>query len=306
MGRCGVRGNREGRGDLPFYGYVTALASDPIEKKPLYHFRPGSRIFSVGFAGCNLSCPFCQNYRISQSTAVPGRRCSPEELAALARRDGFDQIAYTYSEPLVHAEYLIDSMSAAREEGIAGVLVSNGCVKPETAAEVLALAGAVNVDLKSFSYETYAKFLGGNLGAVLDFIRLAWVTGTHLEVTTLIVPDLNDKAPELEKAAAFLAGISPEIPWHLSAYYPAYRWKSPATAADFVMEAARRAREILKYVYTGNLPGEVNETPCPHCGEVLVSRREYRVDAGGLVLKPGGTGPAYHCRYCGEPAPFRF
>jgi pyruvate formate lyase activating enzyme len=297
-----VRFNREGTGALPFFGYITALAEDPIEKKPLYHYRPGSRILSLGFAGCNLRCPFCQNWHISQQTDVPGRKYSPREIVDLARSGGFGQIAYTYSEPLVHIEFLLECMALARREGIRSVLVSNGGISPEAAAEVLSLTDAANIDLKSFSEETYSRLLGGNLPAVLGFIEAACRRGVHLEVTTLIVPGINDKPGEQDSIADFLAGLSRDIPWHLSAYHPAYRWDAPATAPSLVEEIARRGREKLSFVYAGNIAGD-NDTPCPQCGAPLVRRRGFRVDTKGLVLKTAGGAGTYHCARCGSPAP---
>lgn len=309
-GRCGVRQNRDGRGAIPFYGLITAMAADPIEKKPLYHFRPGSSILSLGFAGCNLRCPFCQNWRISQGTAAAsgGRRFSPAEVIDAARNGGFRQIAYTYSEPLVHAEFLLDCMKLAREAGIANVLVSNGCVNGEPAADLLALTDAANIDLKAFSEETYSRVLGGDLSAVLSFIKAARAAGVHLEITTLLVPGLNDGAEELEKCAAFIAGLSPGIPWHLSAYHPDYRWDVPPTDSAFLIGAARRARETLSYVYAGNIAGwtdapELYDTACPACGMTLVRRRGSRINTEGLAVKETEGGQAYYCARCGEAAP---
>jgi pyruvate formate lyase activating enzyme len=282
------------------------MAEDPIEKKPLYHYRPGSSILSLGFAGCNLRCPFCQNWHISQQTDVPGKKLSPRDIIEPARKRGFTQIAYTYSEPLIHLEFLLDCMELARKAGIANVLVSNGCVNAEAAAEVLSLTDAANIDLKSFSGETYSGLLGGNLPAVLRFIEAAHTAGVHLEVTTLIVPGLNDSAGETGLCADFLAGLSREIPWHLSAYHPAYRWDAPAADPALVEAVARRGREKLSFVYTGNIAG-VNDTLCPRCGALLIHRRGYRVKADGLSLKK--TGPragTYHCAQCGSPAPVRY
>ncbi|GHT65318.1 AmmeMemoRadiSam system radical SAM enzyme [Spirochaetia bacterium] len=264
-GACGVRENRNGVLALPYYGYITAIARDPIEKKPFRRFRPGSSILSLGFAGCNLHCPFCQNWRISQivnGKAAPGRFLSPKEAAALAVDDR--QIAYTYSEPLIHAEYLIDCMKQAHERGIANVLVTNGCISEQAAAEILPLTDAANIDLKCFSEETYAKVLGGNLPAVLNFIRMAHSLGVHVEITTLVIPGLNDSDEELDKCAAFIADLAPkaklrgvsakaETPWHLSAYHPDYRWNAPPTDPAFLIRAAERARKNLRYVYTGNI-----------------------------------------------------
>jgi pyruvate formate lyase activating enzyme len=290
---------------------------DPVEKKPLYHYHPGTPVLSLGFAGCNLRCPFCQNWRISQSADIPGEWFGPEEIAALARKEGALQIAYTYSEPLVHAEFLLDCMAAAREEGLANILVSNGCIREDGAEAVLALTDAANIDLKCFSETTYRRLLGGDLPAVLNFIKTAFAMGVHTEVTTLIIPDLNDGGEETAKCTDFLAGVSTEIPWHLSAYHPDYRWKAPSTEASRLWEIARRAGEVLSYVYTGNIPPgregrRFTDTFCPRCGAVLVRRDGYRIDTGGLVLrKPppssasgGEAVPECRCGNCGERAAF--
>ncbi|MDR0453061.1 MAG: AmmeMemoRadiSam system radical SAM enzyme [Treponema sp.] len=314
-GLCRARKNEAGRITLPLYGRVTALALDPIEKKPLYHFRPGSQILSAGFAGCNLRCPFCQNWHISQKTDGPWQDISPAELVAAAKKSG-GQIAYTYSEPLVHFEYLLEAMALARREGVANVLVSNGCINAEPAAEIIPLLDAANIDLKCFSGETYAEVLGGSLEAVKRFIASAYGAGAHLEVTTLIVPGLNDGLAEFDAASDFLASLaspsSPEagrrgraalreIPWHLSAYRPDYRWDAPPTDPSLLAGLARRARQKMPYVYTGNISGGLSDTACPACGETLVSRRGYRVDTGGLApAREGG----FRCASCGERAPF--
>jgi pyruvate formate lyase activating enzyme len=288
------------------------MAADPIEKKPLYHFRPGSTILSFGFAGCNLRCPFCQNWRISRRAdtreAVNGSgKLSPREVAAAALSGGFRQIAYTYSEPLVHAEFLLECMKTARNAGIANVLVSNGCVNREAAADILALTDAANIDLKSFSKETYARILGGDLPTVLAFIEAAYAAGVHLEITTLMVSGLNDSAEETGECAAFIAGISRDIPWHLSAYHPAYRWDAPPTDPALLIRTARRARESLSFVYAGNIAcedaPELRDTACPSCGRLLVGRRAYLINTEGLRLKQGEDGRAYYCSHCGKAAP---
>ena len=313
-GRCGVRRNRNGGGDLPFYGLVTAMAADPIEKKPLYHFRPGSSILSLGFAGCNLRCPFCQNWGISQEIPPEtagvsgGRKFSPAGVIAAAQAGGFRQIAYTYSEPLVHVEFLLDCMELAHKAGIVNVLVSNGCVNREPAADILALTDAANIDLKAFSEETYSRVLGGELAAVLAVIEAAYTTGVHLEITTLIVPGLNDRAEEIGKCAAFIAGLSRNIPWHLSAYHPAYRWDAPPTDRGFLIRTVRRARKTLSYVYAGNIDGgvrepELHDTTCPACGQTLVRRRGYRINVNGLKIKETAGRQTYSCAHCGEAAP---
>jgi pyruvate formate lyase activating enzyme len=303
-GRCKVRGNAGGALSLPFYGYISALAIDPVEKKPLYHFRPGSLVFSAGFTGCNLRCPFCQNWRISQRvppSSGEGRVITAKELIALALESGSAQIAYTYSEPLVHAEYLLEAMALAREAGLANILVTNGAVSSGMARAVLALSDAVNVDLKSFSPQTYAETLGGNLDAVLAFIAEAHALGVHTELTTLVVTGLNDRQDELERIASFIAGISPSIPWHLSAYHPDYRWNAPPTDPDLLAQAARTGKKYLDFVYTGNTAGgDFSDTACPSCGKILVRRKAYRVDCPGLLVR-GKTG---YCASCGGDAGF--
>jgi pyruvate formate lyase activating enzyme len=300
-GKCGVRGGRNGAGVIPYYGGITAAVLDPIEKKPLYHYRPGSSVFSVGFVGCNLGCPFCQNWRISQNRDAPVRYYSPEELIRQVQSAGADQIAYTYSEPLIHLEFLLDCMSLARKAGIANILVSNGCINPEPGTEVLSLTDAANIDLKSGSEETYRRVLGGDLPSALRFIAAAWEMKVHLELTTLVVPGLNDGSEEISLCAGLIAQVSPDIPWHLSAYHPDYLWKAPPTDPVRLTALAREAGKRLSYVYTGNIAGGIADTRCPDCGKILARRQGYRTDAGGLVIKAG----VYRCAHCGGPAPFR-
>ncbi|MDR0641282.1 MAG: AmmeMemoRadiSam system radical SAM enzyme [Treponema sp.] len=341
-GFCGTRENGDLAGlSLPYYGYVTAAAFDPIEKKPLYHFRPGSQILSLGFAGCNLRCPFCQNWRISQLRgSVPeGRKLRPQDAVAMVLRNGgpaaghpaaafpMGQIAYTYSEPLIHFEFLKDCMELAHEQGIANVLVSNGCINLEMAEKILPLTDAANIDLKCFSEKTYREILGGDLETVLNFIRAARRHGVRLELTTLIVPGLNDSEAEIGDCIEFIAGLETPghenaaakdpVPWHLSAYHPDYRWDAPPTDAAALLGLAGRARKLLPFVYTGNIPGEKNDTACPRCGAVLVRRRGYRVESfllPGDAAPSAGTSPALNgppvkgqrpcrCPACGAETP---
>jgi pyruvate formate lyase activating enzyme len=309
-GSCKVRLNRGGKGEIPFCGYVTALALDPMEKKPLYHFRPGTEILSLGFAGCNLHCPFCQNWRISQSTDAGGQVYSAAEIIEAAKKSAKSakpSIAYTYSEPLVHIEFLLDCMKEARKAGIATVLVSNGCVNPEAATEILPLTDAANIDLKCFSEETYKKNLGGDLAAVTAFIRMAVEKGVHLELTTLIVTGLNDSKAELDKCRDFIAELETRgnfVPWHLSAYHPDYKWQSPATSLHAIMTAVKTAKEKLIFVYAGNITGD-NDTICPFCGGKNIGRRGYRVDTSGLSLKNENGITSYYCVFCGKKAPVK-
>ena len=257
FGACGVRGNKGGIGIIPFYGYISALALDPIEKKPLYHFKPGTKILSLGFAGCNFRCPFCQNWSISQNTDIDdrhgGRWMKPDEIISAAFRHDSPSIAYTYSEPLVHIEYIHDCMTLARKHEIANVLVTNGCVKAKTAEEILKLTDAANVDLKCYNKESYKKLLNGDLQTVLDFIKLCDKTGVHIEVTTLVVPDLNDTKEELDSIVDFIASVNKNIPLHLTAYHPDYRWNAPPTDRAFLINTAKEANNKLTFVHTGNI-----------------------------------------------------
>ena len=312
FGACKVRGNTNGRSLIPFYGKVTAMACDPIEKKPLYHYCPGSQIFSVGFTGCNFCCPFCQNSHISQSAQAPGRYMPPEELVRAVLKDGSQAIAYTYSEPLVHIEYLLDCMTQTRRHGIANVLVTNGCINKAAAAEVLSLTDAANIDLKCFCADTYTNILGGapcgsSLDAVLAFIRFAVDKSVHAEITTLVVPGLNDSVEELDAIAGFIACLhessgAPPVPWHLSAYRPEYRWNAPPTNPGFLLQMKERAGRKLPYVYTGNIQHEVNDTHCLHCRALLVRRRGYRTDIPGLA---SASGRYYRCVQCGTETGIR-
>jgi len=299
FGICAVRGNKSGKGILPFYGFITALASDPIEKKPLYHFKPQSKILSLGFTGCNLHCPFCQNWHISQNTDVPGKWMQPGEIVSAALREDLPSIAYTYSEPLVHAEYILDCMALAHKHGIANVLVTNGCINENAAVPILKLTDAANVDLKSYSADTYKKILGGDLQTVIDFIQLCKKMNVHTEITTLVVPDLNDSNDELTGAAQFISSVDKDIPWHLSAYHPDYRWNAPPTDQNFLAKAAKNAGKILTYVYTGNSNFN-NDTVCTICGSVLIKRSGYNVDISGLVK--GECARSFSCVSCGKKA----
>ena len=250
---------------------------------------------------------------IGLNQCFPGKRMTPAEiLAAVWRREG-RAIAYTYSEPLVHAEFLLDCMSLARRYGIANVLVTNGYACADAAEEILSLVDAANIDLKCFSPETYAQTLGGvtegglpggnALETVLAFIWLARAKNVHVEITTLVVPGMNDSPAELDACADFIASLNaetgrPEIPWHLSAYHPNYLWKTPATDPGVLLSAKERAERKLKFVYAGNIPGEVNDTRCPVCGALLVRRLGYRTEPVGLV-RPRDGGICFRCSACG-------
>lgn len=301
LGLCGVRENRAGTLYSLVYGKAIAIHTDPIEKKPLFHFLPGTRAFSVATAGCNMTCRHCQNSDISQSPRETGRiggqEISPEELVAFARREGCRSIAYTYTEPTIFFEYALDTARLAAESGVKNVFVTNGYLTAEALELVSPVLDAANVDLKSFRDEFYREICGVKLEPVLETIRRMPELGIWIEVTTLVIPGHNDSEEELGEIAGFLAGINPEIPWHVSAFFPTYRLTgAPPTPAATL----RKAREIgraagLSYVYTGNLRGDDGEnTYCHHCGKKIVERTGYRL--GEVNIREG------KCSFCSAPA----
>ena len=280
-GVCGVRFNEGGALALPYYGSISSIAVDPIEKKPLYHFHPGAPILSVGFFGCNFRCPFCQNYTISQRVVKQRDPLSPDELVETALLRKSFGIAYTYSEPVVHFEYVLDSARLARARGLKNVLVSNGFLNPEPAEELLELMDAADIDLKSFSPQFYRKEIGGRMDAVLDFLRIA-AKKTALEVTTLVIPGKNDSETEITQIAEFVATLNPDIPLHLSCYFPTYKYVIEATPPERVLELAAAARQALRYVYPGNVGSLENNTTCPTCAALLIRRTGYATEVVGL------------------------
>lgn len=255
-GLCRARGNVGGQIEAVNYGLITSMALDPIEKKPLYHFHPGSMIFSIGSFGCNLRCPFCQNWAISTpgKDEVDWREFAPEEVVDLAlqlRNRGNIGIAYTYNEPLVGYEFVYDCAVLARKQGLYNVLVSNGYCCREPLERLLPLIDAVNFDLKAFTGQFYRK-IGGDLETVKQAIALAAET-THVEVTTLIIPGENDSEAEIRVLAQWLAGVRRDIPLHLTRFFPQYKYRDRcATDVHVLRKLAETAREELDYVYLGN------------------------------------------------------
>ena len=278
-GWCRARGNEGGHIYPANYGVVTGLALDPIEKKPLSRFMPGSMILSVGSFGCNLDCPFCQNFEIARAFEenaasedpdvlysdedglhrINVRRMTPEELCALAqetRSQGNAGVAFTYNEPLVGWEFVRDTARLVRAAGMKNVLVSNGCVNADVAEEIIPLMDAANIDLKCFSEDGYKGFLGGDLELTKGFIRRA-AGRIQLELTTLIIPGFNDTEEDMEREAEWIAGLDDgrgcEIPLHISRFFPRHRLTDrDATDVGLVYRLAEVARKYLKYVYTGN------------------------------------------------------
>jgi pyruvate formate lyase activating enzyme len=293
-GFCQVRENRGGKLALPYYGVLSGTAMDPVEKKPLYHFYPGKQILSAGFYGCNFKCPFCQNYNISQQVVDGLSETDPEVLVETAEQRGSIGIAYTYSEPLVHYEYILATAKIAKGKGLKNVLVTNGYLNPEPAAELFEYIDAANVDLKSFSQDFYTEEIKGNLEPVLAFITQA-APLISLEVTTLVIPGKNDSESEIRAIADFISAINPDIPLHLSCYYPTYKYTVGATPPELVFRHVQTAREKLNYVYAGNSGTRENNTLCPDCKTILIRRRGYSTAIEGL--SEGA------CSQCGKSIP---
>ncbi|HEY8462472.1 MAG TPA: AmmeMemoRadiSam system radical SAM enzyme [Bacillota bacterium] len=292
-GFCNIRFHQDGKLIATNYGQVAALALDPVEKKPLYHFYPGRMILSVGTVGCNLACEFCQNWQISREPGALTREVTPEELVKLAletqREYGNLGLAYTYSEPGVWYEFLLDTMPLIHEAGMKNVLVTNAFLNARPWAELLKWTDAANIDLKGFQPEYYRQWCHGWLQPVLDNIQTA-AGRIHLEITTLLVPGENDDPGQLEALARWIAALDPDIPLHLSRYFPNYKLDRPPTSETSLQQAYRIAREYLNYVYLGNV-GAPNETACPKCGTVLVKRNGYQVKVLAKSSCPGCGGP---------------
>ncbi|MCK4537807.1 MAG: AmmeMemoRadiSam system radical SAM enzyme [Candidatus Krumholzibacteria bacterium] len=278
-GRCRLRVNDGGVLQARSYGMTVTAAVDPIEKKPLYHFMPGSEILSIGPNGCTLTCEHCQNWNISQEDC-PVTYIPPEELAAVARSRGSVGVAFTYTEPLLWYEYLIDVLPLLRDDGLKSVLVTNGYLNDEPAERIVPMVDGFNIDMKSFNDDFYRKYCGGSLEPVKRFIEIA-ADLAHVEVTTLLIPGLNDSPSEIEALARWLGGISKDIPLHLSRFFPRYRMKDiPPTPSSTLKDSWETARRFLDYVYIGNIFIEGTEnTLCPGCGENLIMRSGYSTTA---------------------------
>lgn len=276
MGLCRTR--RAGSGELRAlnYGEVSALAMDPIEKKPLYHFKPGSLILSAGSYGCNLRCGFCQNYHISMEKPKT-EFIEPEELidiAAEAKGQGNIGIAFTYNEPSIWYEYVYETAEKAGKYELDIVLVTNGFIQIEPLRRLLPYIDAMNIDLKAFRSEFYERICGGRLEDVKRVIEEA--NGKcHVEITTLLVNGYNDSIEEINELSSWIASINRDMPLHLSRYYPSYRFDAPPTPVSTVLNCLRAAKEHLNYVYPGNLTDGDMNTCCPECGYMVIERRGY-------------------------------
>jgi len=300
-GICKVRENRQGTLVSLVYGRVIANHTDPIEKKPLFHFLPGSRAYSIATVGCNFQCWFCQNWQISQwprssPGEMPGQPLSPEEVVQDARQSGCDSVSYTYTEPTIFFEYARDTALLARQEGMKNTFVTNGYLTAEAVHQAADWLDAANVDLKAWTEDFYRKVCKARLEPVKETIRRMHEAGIHVEVTTLLVPGQNDATDELKGIAEFIASVSPDLAWHVTRFHPDYQdHETPPTPMETIRRAVGIGREAgLRYVYAGNIAG-MQDTECPSCGATVIERRGMGVSR----LRLRGAA----CEACGAELP---
>jgi len=302
-GICAVRKNVAGKLLTLVYGKAVSEAVDPVEKKPLFHFLPGTLTYSVATVGCNFSCLFCQNWEISQapkldlSGGIAGYDLSPEMIVKRAIENGCPSISYTYTEPTIFFEYAYDTAVIAHRKGLRNIFVSNGFMTREAIDVIAPYLDAINVDIKGSTEEFYRDVVGARLQPVLDNVKYLWEKGIWTEVTTLIVPGHNDDDKSLKKIAEFVARIDVNMPWHVSRFFPHYRMTDVApTPVDVLKRAYKIGKKAgLKYIYVGNVPASESgceNTFCPKCGKVVVERSGYEI--GAIDVKNG------MCGFCGE------
>ena len=298
-GYCGVRENKGGKYVTRVYGAACAVNVDPIEKKPFFHFLPGTKAFSLATAGCNIDCAFCQNWEISQTRPeqVDVYHLPPRETASAAMQSGSRSVAFTYTEPVVFYEYMYDTALAARERGLRAVMVSNGYIQEKPLTRLCGALDAIKVDLKSFREKYYKEVCAGELAPVLDALKTIHGSGTWLEIVYLMVPTLNDSAAEITELCGWVReNLGPDVPLHFTRFHPMYRLtRLPSTPAASLERALKIGREAgLHYVYLGNLPGHPSEsTLCPSCGAVVVRRVGYAVLETAIEDD--------RCKACGKP-----
>ena len=299
-GICAVRENRDGVLYTLVYDRLIAQNVDPIEKKPLFHFLPGSLSFSIATAGCNFRCKHCQNADISQlprerGGSVPGQPVGPAQIVAAALQTGCASISYTYTEPTVFFELAFDTARMAVEQGLRNVFVTNGYITAEALREIRPYLHAANIDLKAFTDDFYRTICGARLQPVLDSIRRYYDLGIWIEITTLVIPGHNDSSEELGRIAEFIRSVDPNIPWHVSRFHPTYKLTDqPRTP----LQSLQKAREIglaagLRHVYEGNVPGEGEDTVCGNCGTTVVRRYGFSIKRNDI--RSG------NCGSCGAP-----
>jgi pyruvate formate lyase activating enzyme len=289
-GVCKVRENRAGVLYTLVYDRVVTAHIDPVEKKPFFHFLPGSSAFSIATVGCNFHCRFCQNWEISQLPRldegnVPGQILSPKEIVNMALEASCQSIAYTYTEPTIFFELAYDTARLATEAGLMNIFVTNGYMTAESLRMIHPCLHAVNIDLKGFDDKRHRRICGAMLQPVLDSIRLTKDLGIWLEVTTLVIPRHNDSDEELRQIALFLKDVDPDIPWHLSAFYPAYKMMEvESTDRESLLRAWQIGKDAgLRHVYCGNLPAIHEDTVCYRCGKTLIRRLGFNVESNRLI-----------------------
>ena len=302
-GLCFVRWRRGGEILLTTYGRSSGFCIDPVEKKPLYHFLPGTPVLSFGTVGCNLACKFCQNWDISKAKESDRLQetASPESIAQAAAENGCNSVAFTYNDPVIFLEYAVDTARACNETGIRTIAVSAGYICAEPREEFFRHMDAANIDLKSFNKAFYRKLCGGRLEPVLETLEfLARETSVWLEITNLVIPGENDSDTDIDRMTQWIADrLGVDVPLHFSAYHPAWKMTGPSTTPLSTLRRARRIAQQngLRHVYTGNVydPGGAS-TNCPSCSGVVVSRNGYRLEEWNLFV----TGGEAHCQHCGE------
>jgi pyruvate formate lyase activating enzyme len=298
FGICHVRQNIKGKLYTLNYGRPIAVHVDPIEKKPLFHFLPGTKSLSLGTVGCNFNCQFCQNSDISQlpkeQGKIAGENLPPKEIVRLAKENNCQSISYTYTEPTIFFEYAYDTAKLAKKAGLKNVFVTNGYYTEETLAKMKGLIDAANIDLKTFDEKSHRELIGASVKPILNSIKKTWEAGLWLEITTLIVTEFNDSPNNLKNIARFIASIDKNIPWHISRYYPAYKYTKPSTSLETLEKAYKIGKEAgLRFVYVGNIQGnKLESTYCPKCSEKLIERYGFEVLKN--KIKDG------KCPKCGE------
>jgi pyruvate formate lyase activating enzyme len=302
IGVCGVRQNRDGKLFTRVYGDIIAAHADPIEKKPLYHFLPGSTAFSIATIGCNFRCPFCQNWQISQASKGKdflgeGQECTPRDIVFAAKKQGCQSISYTYTEPTIFFEFAYDTARMAKEEGLFNNFVTNGYMRPEALETIRPFLDACNVDLKAFNEDFYKEMCGAHLQPVLDSIRLMKEMGIWVELTTLLIPGRNDSIEELTRTARFIREVDPNIPWHISRFHPDYKYTDsyPTPVESLRLAFTIGKQEGLHFIYIGNILGESEGTVCPECHKLLIRRQGFHVSE--IKIRDA------KCPFCGTSIP---
>ncbi len=302
-GICGVRENQDGQMHTFVKNTVAALNLDPVEKKPLFHYQPGTKTLSLGTMGCNFACTFCQNHNLSHTPrergTIKGDLIAPEGIISIAREYNASSISYTYSEPSIFIELVMDTARHANKEGLGNIIVSNGFQSSDCLKEMYGFINAANIDLKAFSEKFYQEYCGAKLKPVLNNLIKIREMGWWLEVTTLIIPGLNDSREELTSLAGFISReLGPDTPWHISRFHPTFRMMdTPSTPVNTLETAWSIGKEQgLKFVYTGNVPGhEAEHTFCPSCQKKIVSRMGFQ--SGNISIQ------SMQCSFCREKIP---